>query len=283
MNAFFNALLNPEVPFIRFALIAGILASVPFGIIGSFVVVKRMSYIAGAVSHTVLGGIGLALYLSTVAGLSSVTPMMGAVAFAVLAGLIISAAVIYRKERLDTVIGAIWAIGMSVGLLFFTKTPGYVDPMSYLFGNILLIGPRDLLLIGILAAVITLISIVFFDQLLSVSFDAEFAAIRGLPTAFYQIMLILLVSLTVLLMISIVGIVMVIALLTIPPAVSSLYTRRLKDMIFSSVILCALFTSVGLAASYVLELPTSSLTVAIAGTVYLAALILKRKVFARRR
>jgi zinc transport system permease protein len=205
--------------------------------------------------------------------------MMGAFAFAILAGLIISGAVIYRKERLDTVIGAIWAIGMSVGLLFFTKTPGYVDPMSYLFGNILLIGKSDILLIGILAAVITVISIVFYNQLLSVGFDAEFASIRGLPTTFYQVMLILLVSLTVLLMITIVGIVMVIALLTIPPAVSSLFTRRLKDMMISSVVLCAFFTTVGLTASYILKLPTSSLTVAIAGTVYLTALLLKKKVF----
>ncbi|MFP4385056.1 MAG: metal ABC transporter permease [Spirochaetia bacterium] len=276
MIRFVQALLNPEVTFIRYAFIAGIISSIPFGIIGSFVVVRRMSYIAGAVSHSVLGGIGLALYLSGVAGVTFLTPMIGAFFFAVLSGLIISAAVIRRRERLDTVIGAIWAVGMSVGLLFISKTPGYGDPMSYIFGNILLIGRSDIILILILNVIIISLSIIFFNQFLAVSFDEEFAQVRGLKISFFQILLILLVSLTVLLMITIVGIVMVIALLTIPPAIAGLFSRSLKRMILKSILLCAAFTSAGLIVSYILRLPTSSVTVALAGAVYLGAIGIKR-------
>lgn len=276
MSGFLAALTNPEVPFIRYALLAGLISSVPFGIIGSFVVVKRMTYIAGAVSHTVLGGIGMALFLKTVAGLSWFTPMAGAVLFALLAGLVISAAVVYRRERIDTVIGAIWAIGMSVGLLFMTKTPGYVDPMSYLFGNILLIGTSDIVTICVLNVLIVGVSVLFYNQLLAVSFDEEFARIRGLHTPLFQVMLIMLISLTVLLMITIVGIVMVIALLTIPPAIAGLFTRRFATMIRASVLLTAVFTTGGLIASYILRFPTSSFTVVLAGGVYLLALLVSR-------
>ena len=274
MNDFFNALVNPAVPFIRYALIAGIISSITFGIIGSFVIVKRMSYIAGAVSHSVLGGIGLALFLSTVKNLTFVTPMVGAFVFAVFAGLIISYAVIVGKERLDTVIGTVWAIGMSIGLLFISITPGYIDPMSYLFGNILLISRNDLLVISIMNIVIIAISVLIYNQLLSIAFDEEFARIRGLKTSLFQIMLILLISMTVLLLITIVGIVMVIALLTIPPAISGLFARRLKGIIHLSIILCAFFMTSGLFTSYILELPTSSVIVVFAGLTYILSLVI---------
>ncbi|MFO7896964.1 MAG: metal ABC transporter permease [Candidatus Cloacimonadales bacterium] len=272
MTDFFSAVFLGSAPFLRYAFIAGLISSIPFGIIGTYVVVKRMSYIAGAVSHSALGGIGLALFLSSTYNLSFTTPMLGAAVFAIINGLIISYAIISGQGRVDTVIGAIWAIGMAIGLIFMAITPGYVDPMSYLFGNILLITQLDLTLILLLNIVVLLFSILFFNQLLAVSFDAEFAKIRGLNTALFQTMLILLISITVLLMITIVGIVMVIALLTIPPAVAGLFTRRIKSMILLSSLLCALFMTTGLFASYLLQLPTGSVTILLAGIVYLLSL-----------
>ncbi len=272
MNNFISALLNPDITFIRYAVIAGIISSIPFGIIGSFVVVKRMSYIAGAVSHCVLGGIGMALFLSTVFNLTFITPMIGAVIFAVFAGLIISYAQIKMDERTDTVIGAIWAIGMSLGLLFMSVTPGYLDPMSYLFGNILLITKDDLLIITGMNLIIVAFSIVFYNQLLITAFDEEFAKIRGLNTNAFNTLLILLISFTVF----IVGIVMVIALLTLPAAIAGLFTVKFKNMILLSIILCMIFTSVGLLGSYILNLPTSSVTVVFAGITYLGSLILSK-------
>lgn len=274
MIDFFNALFSPEVPFIRYALIAGLISSLPFGIIGSFVVVKRMTYIAGAVSHTVLGGIGLSLFLSSTFQLDFLDPMVGAAVFALLAALIISFSIIRKIERLDTVIGAVWAIGMSLGLLLMSQTPGYVDPMSYLFGNILMISKGDLIMIALLNILISLISLIFYNQLLVVNFDQEFAKIRGLNTSFFQIMLIMLIALTVLLMISIIGIVMVIALLSIPPAIAGFFTRKFKTMIILASILSAFFMTSGLLASYLLELPTSSFTAALAGLFYLLSLFI---------
>lgn len=276
MTNFISALLNPNIVFIRYALIAGIISSVSFGIIGSFVVVKRMSYIAGAVSHAVLGGIGMALFLSTVYNFYFITPMTGAVIFALLSGLIISYAQIKVNERTDTIIGAIWAIGMSLGLLFMSATPGYIDPMSYLFGNILLITKHDLIMIGVINIAVVGFSVLFYNQLLVASFDEEFARIRGLNTNLLHLLLVLLISFTVLLMITIVGIVMVIALLTLPPAIAGIFSSRFKPMIISSIVLCMIFTSLGLCGSYILNLPTSSVTVVIAGIAYLIALSFSR-------
>lgn len=271
MLDFFNALVNPQVPFIRYALAAGLLSSLPFGIIGSFVVVKRMTYIAGAVSHTALGGIGLALYLSAVMGLRFLSPMGGALLFSLSAGFIISINLVKNKERLDTVIGTIWAVGMSIGMIFIYLTPDYIDPMSYLFGNILLISKSTLVLIAVLNVPVIGVSTLLFNQFLAVSFDGEFARARGINSSLFEIVLVLLISLTVILMITIVGIVMVIALMTIPPAIAGIFCKRMKTMIIVSSILCAAIMVSGLLLSYLLNLPTGSTTVLTGGVLYMAA------------
>lgn len=275
MSDFLAALTNPAVPFIRYALFAGLLSSIPFGIIGSFVVVKRMTYIAGAVSHTALGGIGLALYLSTLFGFTLISPLGGAVIFALFSGVIISLAISFSHARIDTIIGATWSIGMSIGMVFIYLTPGYIDPMSYLFGNILLISKTNLMIIAALNAVITLCCLLFFNQFVAVSFDKEFAKTRNINIALFETLLILLVSLTVILMISLVGIVMVIALLTLPPAIAGLFTKRMQSLVVVASLLCGLITATGLFLSYLLELPTGSTTVILAGAIYLLCVSFK--------
>lgn len=280
MNGFIEALLNPSIPFIRYALIASMVSSIPLGIIGSFVVVKRISYIAGSLSHSVLGGIGLALYLSATTRLD-IPPMAGAFLAAFLSALIIAYAVVSKTERLDTIIGAIWAVGMSLGLIFIYKTPGYVEPMSYLFGNILLITKADLILILLLNVLVLLLSVFFYNQILAISFDEEFARIRGLNTAFIQVVLILLVALSVILMIRVVGIIMVIALLTLPPAISGFFARRLKTTAFISSIVCVTFMILGLFFGYITDLPVGALTVSMLGVLYLILFVAFRAKFAR--
>lgn len=269
MSDFLAVLTNPDVPFIRMALLAGIIGSIPFGFIGSFVVVKKMSSLAGAISHSVLGGIGLALYLETVVGFTLIKPMGGAMIFALLASLIISLVMIYGKERLDTVIGAVWAVGMSLGLLFMARTPGYVDPMSYLFGNILLIGRAELITISLFSAIILIAGILFYSQLQAVSFDSEFAETRGINTAWFQIVIMVLISITVVLMVTLVGTVMVIAFLTLPPAIASMFSKRLSVMIVLSVLFSIILSVAGLFISYVFDLPTGSVTIVLAGAVYI--------------
>ena len=272
IQEFFAALVNPGVPFIRYALIAGLLSSVSFGIIGTFVVVKRISYIAGAISHAALAGIGGALYLKHAYGIEAVSPLHGAVVAALAAAFIIGMVTTRYKEREDTVIGTIWAIGMAIGLLFISKTPGYVDPMSYLFGNILLVGRQELFLILLLDLVVITIGILFYQQFLALSFDEEFTQLRGIRTQLYYILLIFLIALTVVLMVTVVGIVMVIALLTIPAATAGIFSKKLWQMMVLGGILCALFTSLGLGTSYMLDLPSGSTTIVIAGIIYLLSL-----------
>ncbi len=276
MSSFISALLNPAVPFIRYALIAGILASASFGTVGSLVVVKRISYIAGAISHASLAGLGVVMYLNETAG-TALSPIVGAVAAALLAALIIARITRSGRERSDTVIGTVWAVGMGIGLLFVAKTPGYTDPMSYIFGNILLLQKSDLVLITVMD-VLVLASIVFFYRAFhAVAFDEEFARTRGLNTNFYETFLIILTALTVVLMVSTVGIVMVIALLTIPAAISGIFTGKLWQMMIGAVIVGIILNSTGLFISYSLNLPTGSTTIVLAGAVYLVLKGMKRR------
>ena len=274
MQSFINLIINQDISFFRYALIAGVLSSVTFGIIGSFVIVRRMSYVAGAISHSSLSGIGAALYINYIFGSEVLMPILGAFLSALISGIIIAFIIIYVKEREDTIIGIIWAIGMGLGLLLISKTPGYIDPMSYLFGNILLIDISELILILILNIAIIIIVILFYNHLLALSFDKEFFSVRGFNPIYYEVLLIILISLSVILMVSIVGIVMVIALLTIPAAIASLFTNKLSKMMFISSIICALLVLSGLFISYMLNLPSGSTTIVLAGVFYFIILFI---------
>lgn len=266
MSGFLEALGSGSLPFVRYALFAGLLSSPAFGIIGTYVVVNRISSIAGAISHAALAGIGAGLYFGF-------NPLLGAAAASLAAGLIVSLVHLKVSERVDSIIGMIWAVGMSIGLLFIAKSPGYQDPMSYLFGNILLIGKNDLYLLTVLDALTVGAGIVMFRYFQAVSFDADFARSRGIRTDLFQVMMIVLVSFTVVLMVTVVGIVMVIALLTIPAATAGLFSNRLKPMMLIATLLVAFFHISGLAVSYQADLPTGATTIIIAGACYTGSLM----------
>jgi zinc transport system permease protein len=266
MTGFLDALGSGSLPFVRYALLAGLLSSPAFGIIGTYVVVNRISSIAGAISHAALAGIGAGLYFGF-------NPLLGAAAASLAAGLIVSLIHLKVSERVDSIIGMIWAVGMSVGLLFISKSSGYQDPMSYLFGNILLIGRNDLYLLAVLDALTVGAGIVMFRYFQAVSFDADFARSRGIRTDLFQVMMIVLVSFTIVLMVTVVGIVMVIALLTIPAATAGLFSNRLKPMMLIATLLVAFFHITGLAFSYQADLPTGATTIIIAGACYTGSLI----------
>lgn len=269
---FLEALRDPDIPFFRYAFMVGALASISFGVVGSYVVAKRISYLAGAIAHCVLGGIGAGLYLRHQVGISWFDPLYGALPAALLAALIIGLVSLHAKQREDTVIGALWATGMAVGLLFIAKTPGYVEPMSYLFGNILLISRTDLLLVAVLNLLVVGVALLCYRQFLAVCFDEEFARLRGLNTDFYTLLLLCLTALTVVLLVRVVGIVMVIALLTLPAAVAGTFARTLGQMMVGAILACLLFVTVGLALSYNHDLPSGPVIILVAALVYLAAL-----------
>ena len=268
---FLNAVF--EFEFLRHALIAGALAGIACGVVGSYVVVRRITYIAGAIAHCVLAGLGVARWLQVVHGWP-IQPAHGAVIAAVTAALVIGLVNLRVREREDTIIAAVWAIGMAIGILFIAVTPGYhEDLMSYLFGNILLIGSGDLWTMAALDALVLVLALGLYPQLEAVCFDEEFARLRGLNVEAYVL---------VLLVLTVVGIVLVIALLTLPAAIAGQFTRTLRGMMVVASLLAVGFTTAGLAVSYSPDLPAGATTIVIAGAAYLLVLVLRRAVSAVR-
>jgi zinc transport system permease protein len=260
-----------DYAFLQYALLAGLLVSIACGIVGTYVVTRRITFMAGSISHCILGGMGAARYLSTVHGWEWLTPLQGAVVAALLAALIIGFVSLRAKQREDTVIGALWAIGMAVGVLFISQTPGYnEDLMGYLFGNILMITSKDLILIVALDVLVVLAGVIWYHQFLAICFDEEHARLRGVNVEFFYILLLCLTALTVVLLVSVVGIVLVIALLTLPAAVADHFSKTLWQMMLLATLCCALFTAGGLALSYTPNLPAGATVILVGGVTYLA-------------
>ena len=269
MGDFFRALLDPDLAFLRYALFLGLIGSIPLGAVGTFVVVRRISYLAAAIAHSALGGIGAALYCRSVFGWEWLHPMLGALVVALFAAGLIGWVSLRLRQREDALIGSIWVIGMAVGLLFIARTPGYVDPMAYFFGDILLVTASDLWIAGGVGALILGILGMWHRQIIAVCFDAEYASIRGVRSDWVYMLLLILTALTVVIMVSFVGIVLVIALLTLPPAIAALGARSLWRMLFVSILLNVAFIFMGLAMSFTLDLPSGPSVILIAALFYL--------------
>jgi zinc transport system permease protein len=253
-----------QYEFMRNALMAGLLAAVACGIVGVYVVVKKIVFISGGIAHTSFGGIGLGYFLG-------INPIIGALVFSLGSGLAIGG--ITRKTRLpaDTAIGILWAVGMALGVIFIYLTPGYApDLMSYLFGNILTVPMSDILLMLALDAVIIVIVFALFKEYLILSFDEEYATAIGMPVEKLYLLLLAMIALTVVVLIRVVGMILVIALLTFPAAMARLFTHNMKKMMGLSVIFGFLFMLGGLWLSYELKLPSGA-TIILLGGVILAA------------
>jgi zinc transport system permease protein len=274
MGGFFQALAGQE--FLQIALVGGLLASIACGVMGSYVVVKRMSFMAGGIAHTLLSGMGVAYFLGK-------SPILGAIVAALVAAWVIGWVSLRWRQNSDTIIAALWSIGMAVGVIFISKTPGYnVDLMSYLFGNILMIPLRDLYIMAALDGIILLFVVLFYQQFLAVSFDEEFARLRGLPVEFFYLLLLTLVALTVVVLIQVVGLILVIALLTLPAAIATQCLRRLAAIMAAATMLGMLFTSGGLALSYAPDLPAGATMIIVAGSGYIVSLLIGKFAGCRR-
>lgn len=281
MSTFIKDLL--ELPFLQNAVLAGILCSIGSGVVGTYVVLRRITYIAAAISHCVLGGLGAARYFSVVYNLPWLKPVYGAVITALLSALIIGWISLRAKEREDSIISALWAVGMSMGVLFIYKTPGYnEDLMNYLFGNILMVSSEELYLIAGLDVLTIILVSIFYKQTVAVCFDEEYARTRGVNVEFYYLLVLCMTALTVVLTVNVVGIIMVIALLTLPVAISSKIFNRVWKIMLGATLLGMIFTSTGLMVSYEPNLPSGAVTIVIAGVVYLLTIVFslfkKRKV-----
>lgn len=238
--------------FIQNAIIAGLLVSFASGIIGSLIVVNRMVFLAGGIAHTSYGGIGLAIYFGLPIFLS-------ASIFSVLAALIMAYLTINQRNRIDVFIGLIWALGMAIGIILVDLTPGYnVDLMSYLFGSILAVSQDDLTYMGVLLFVIIALVTYFYRDILAVSYDSEYAKLRGININFFYTLILVLSALTIVISIKVVGLILVIALLTIPIYIAEKISNSLGFMMILSGLISSFFTLVGLYFSYILDISSGA-------------------------
>ena len=265
-----------QFEFMQNALVAGLLAAIACSVVGTYVVTKRVVFISGGIAHTSFGGIGLGY-------LVGMNPVFGAMIFAVASALGIG--VITQKTKLseDTTIGILWAMGMALGTIFIGLAPGYApDLFSYLFGNILTVKLADLILMIILDAVIVIAVVALYKELLAISFDEEFSTIVGIPVKVLHLLLLCLVALTIVVLIRVVGIILVIALLTIPATLARQFTYDLKKMMMLAVLFGILFTYGGLWLSYVLDVASGATIILLSGTVLFAYLGIS-KLYAKRK
>lgn len=234
--------------FIQNALFAGIIVSVITAIIGTLVVVNKMVFLSGGIAHSAYGGVGLAIYFGL--------PMLLSTSlFCVAVTIIIALASYKHRENLDILIGLTWAVGMSFGIILADLTPGYQsDLMGYLFGSLLAVSIEDVYYMASLLFIILLIVIVFYRDILAVSYDSEYANLRGVKTKFFYTLILVLSSLAIVISIKVVGLILVIALLTIPIYISSFYCKSLLSMMIVSSFLSAIFTIIGLIISYQFDL-----------------------------
>jgi zinc transport system permease protein len=273
-----------QYSFLQHALLSAVLASIACGVVGSYVVARRITYLAGGIAHCVLGGMGAALYLQKAQGWSWLHPIYGALFAAILAAVIIGLVSLHGRQREDTAIGALWAIGMAVGILFISQTPGYnEDLMSYLFGNLLMVSSDQLQLMVVLDLIVVGLAALFYHQFQAVCFDEEFARLRGIPVNFFYLLLLCLTALTVVLLVTVVGIILVIALLTLPVAIANLFARSLWQIMILAAGISMLLSSSGLALSYSLDLPAGAVIILLTGATYLMLLSLRALLLRGRR
>ncbi len=256
--------------FIRNALVTGILAAIICGFIGPFIVVRRLVFISGGISHIAFGGLGLFYFLG-------LDPFLGALTAAVLTGLFIMPATRNLSRYNDARIGIFWALGMAVGILFISKTPGYAPNLiTYLFGNILTVSRQSLVITLALTLIVTAAIFIFYKEFVSISFDLEFSRVQGLPVSRLNSLLMLLISITIVALIQVVGIILVIAMLTIPTLIALQFARHFSQVILISVLSGILMSIIGLFLSFYLDMASGPVII-ISGAVGLGLISLIRK------
>ncbi|MBN2010431.1 metal ABC transporter permease [candidate division KSB1 bacterium] len=262
--------------FMRNALMAAILVSIACGIVGTFVVIRRIVFISGGITHAAFGGIGMGFFLG-------INPVLTAIPFSLLSALGIG--MISRRVNMseDSAIGMLWTVGMALGILFIGLTPGYApDLFSYLFGSILTVSNTDIIIMLILDIIILTTVIYFFKEFQAISFDEEFAEITGVPARLLYFLLLCLVALSIIVLIRVVGVILVIALLTIPTVIARQFTNQLKRIITYSSLFAVLFTVLGLWLSYEFDLPSGATIVLVLAALFFIISAVKSIMLRRR-
>ena len=255
--------------FMRNALMAGILVSIACGVIGTLVVLNRIVFLSGGIAHAAYGGVGLAFYLG-------IDPVIGAVVFSLISALGMGLVQRKTRQRADTLIGAMWAVGMALGIIFINLSPGYkADLMSYLFGSILAVSQLDIWLMLTVVGLVIVLVVMFYKGWLAISFDETFARVRNIPVDALYLLMIAMIGLTVVIAMRVVGLIMIIALLTIPPAIANLFLKSMWKIMVLASALSVIFTVAGLVISYTLNLTSGATIILVAGAAYLVVYLVR--------
>ncbi len=256
-----------QLEFIRNALAAGILVSLVCGVIGTLVVVNRIVFLAGGIAHAAYGGIGLAFFMGW-------PYVVGTLGVSVVSAGIMAAVTLKARHRADAMVGVIWAVGMAIGVILLDLTPGYnADLMSYLFGSILAVPASDLWQMGAIGVGVVITVGFYYNDFLAMSYDDEFARLRRVPVTFLYCLLLVMIALTVVMIIRVVGLILVIALLTIPPFIAEKFTGSLRAMMVAASLLSCFFTVSGLWLSYILNLTSGATIILVAAVGFFAAVL----------
>jgi zinc transport system permease protein len=268
MREFVDALMT--YTFLQNAIAASFLSAFSCGISGTFVHVNRITFITGGIAHAVLGGVGAAVYFGF-------SPMAGAITVSILFAVILGIVRFKGGQHEDTVISALWGCGMSAGIIFIYFSPGYaVNLTNYLFGNILLVSKGDITSLFILAVIVFSILIVFYRQFVAVSFDEEYARLRGIKSSLIYVIMLIMIALTIVVLMKVVGLILVIAFLSFPAATASVFSSKMPKIIGLSFVFSFVFSLAGLGISYSYNLPTGAAITLVAGFVYIISILLRR-------
>ncbi|MGA2675356.1 MAG: metal ABC transporter permease [Methanobacterium sp.] len=258
-----------QYEFIQRALVTAVLVSIVCGVVGSYVVIKRIVSLSGAISHAAFGGVGLGYFLT-------VNPVLAAIPFSIASAMIIGGVEKKVNISADTAMGILWSVGMALGVIFINLTPGYApDLFSYLFGDILTVSNSDLLIMLILDLIIITTVYLFRREFLSVSFDEEFSTVVGLPSLPIYMLLLALVALSVVVLMKVVGIILLIALFTIPAAISKQYTHNLTRLMIFATTISIILAALGIIISYIFNLASGATIVMVLAAAFLISYYLK--------
>lgn len=239
------------------ASIGAILSGVACGVVGSYIVARRLVFLSGGITHSSFGGIGIAYYMGW-------NPILGALVFAIMSALGIEYMSGRGKLKEDSAIGILWSLGMAIGIIFVFLTPGYApNLMTFLFGNILLVSSENLLWLAILDAALLIIFALFYRSIIYTALDGEYAKSAGMPVRLISYAMMVLLATTIVLNIKVVGIMLLISLLTMPVAIVSNLTHNLKTIMVYSSIIAASATLLGIFISYHINIPSSATTIVV--------------------
>ncbi|HML05141.1 MAG TPA: metal ABC transporter permease [Methanobacterium sp.] len=259
-----------QYEFMQRAFIAAVLVSVACGIVGTYVVIKRIVSLSGGISHAAFGGVGLGYFLG-------LNPVLAAIPFSIISAVGIGTINQRVKVSEDTAIGILWSVGMALGIIFINLTPGYApDLFSYLFGNILTVADSDLFIMLILDLIIIITIFLFQREFLAISFDEEFSKVIGMHSEFIYLLLLSLVALSVVVLIKVVGVILIIALLSIPAAISKQFTHNIKKVMLYSVIIGVILNIMGLLLSYIFNLASGATIVLVLGIAFIISTLIKK-------